>query len=276
METALGTSAQFIEERKYLKNVTPKTLSWYEQSFQHFEGCQTESDHKSRIIQLRQRGISPTSINSWLRCINAYTKWANLGFTLPKLQEDKKILATLSSAQVASLLGAKRPGLNHQRIQTLAAVLLDTGLRVAEALALHWTHVDLESLLLHVMGKGRKERRVPISLAGRKWLYVWKRGNQTDSQFVFTTSTGTALSIRNAQRDLTQLSRSIGLRGVRCSPHTLRHTFAVAYLRSGGNLEYLRRILGHSSIQITQRYLASLTPEDLGRVHNSLSPLAQL
>ena len=82
------------------------------------------------------------------------------------------------------------------------------------------------------------------------------------------------MTVRNAQRDLKALCERAGITGVRCSPHTLRHTLAVTYLRKGGNLEYLRRILGHSSILVTQRYLQSLTPEDLQQVHNHLSPLA--
>jgi site-specific recombinase XerD len=64
-----------------------------------------------------------------------------------------------------------------------------------------------------------------------------------------------------------------GIKGVRCSPHTLRHSFAVHYLRAGGNLEYLRRILGHSNIPVTQRYLQSIQPTDTQKIHNELSPL---
>ena len=60
---------------------------------------------------------------------------------------------------------------------------------------------------------------------------------------------------------------------VRFSPHTLRHTFACSYLKAGGNLEYLRRILGHSSLLITQRYLQSVGVVDLADVHNDFSPI---
>ena len=66
--------------------------------------------------------------------------------------------------------------------------------------------------------------------------------------------------------------RNLDVGGVRCSFHTLRHTFAVNYLRRGGNLEFLRRILGHSSIQ---RYLRSLGVEDLQSVHSELSLLTR-
>ena len=83
----------FIEERRYLKNVTAKTLAWYEQSFRAFDGALAdEAAIKRRVVELRQRGISPTSINTWLRCINAYLVWTGAGFKVSKLQEEKKLL----------------------------------------------------------------------------------------------------------------------------------------------------------------------------------------
>jgi site-specific recombinase XerD len=68
----------------------------------------------------------------------------------------------------------------------------------------------------------------------------------------------------------------LSITGVRFSPHTLRHTFAVQYLRAGGNLFYLSKILGHSSVTTTQKYLQSVGVDDLKMVHDRLSPLAPL
>lgn len=270
----LPSVSQFIEERKFLKNVTPKTLLWYHCTFTSFNGCETEQDYKKRIVELRARGISPISINCWLRAVNGYLNWSKADFRMSKLKEEKKLLATFSPEQVSKLLAQKQKSLSHQRAQILVALLLDTGLRIAEALSLRRGDCDLENLLLRVVGKGRKERRVPISLEGRKRLYGWLK--QHNGEFVFTTGNGQVLTDRNAQRDVKALCSLAGITGVRCSPHTLRHTFAVNYLRRGGNLEYLRRILGHSSILVTQRYLQSLQPEDLQQVHERLSPLSQL
>lgn len=71
------------------------------------------------------------------------------------------------------------------------------------------------------------------------------------------------------------MCKRLGMAAVRCSPHTFRHTFAVNYLRAGGNLFYLSRILGHSSVTITEKNLQSLGVEDLTAVHDKLSLLAQ-
>jgi integrase/recombinase XerD len=82
------------------------------------------------------------------------------------------------------------------------------------------------------------------------------------------------LTVRNFQRDLSAFGQRLAISGVRLSPHTLRHTFAVSYLRAGGNLYYLQRILGPSSITTTERYLRSLGVADLQKVHNGLSLLS--
>src|ERR1019366_8538826 len=104
------------QERKYLKNVTPKTLAWYDHSFKAFDGALGgKAPITARITELRQRGISPISINTYLRCINTYRRWLHVEHGLdlikiPKLKEDQKVLATFSPEQVKALLGIKPKG----------------------------------------------------------------------------------------------------------------------------------------------------------------------
>jgi integrase/recombinase XerD len=283
------TTEQFITARTYLKNVTGKTLSWYRDAFRAFQAAlDGEEAIKERIVELRQRGVAASSVNSWLRVVNAYLHWqcgadvkcspACQHIKLGKLKEPQKILATLSGEQIYRLVQFRPQGRNARRVHCAACLILDTGLRISEALGLRRQDVDLENLVLHVLGKGMVERLVPLSLEGRKLLYryISKQGAASvGTGYVFGTSRGTRVSVRNAERDLKLLFGAAGITGVRCSPHTLRHSFAVQYLRRGGNVEYLRRILGHTSITTTQRYLASLGVEDLGAVHSKLSPLSR-
>jgi site-specific recombinase XerD len=81
------------------------------------------------------------------------------------------------------------------------------------------------------------------------------------------------VSVRNFERDLKKIGKRLSIVGVRFSPHTFRHTFAISYLRAGGNLFYLSRILGHTSVKTTERYLQSVRVDDLQAVHDRLSPL---
>jgi integrase/recombinase XerD len=157
----------------------------------------------------------------------------------------------------------------------MAVTALDTGLRLQELLNLSRQDIDLENLVLRVKGKGNKHRLVPVSIELCKVLYRHLAKNEFPN--AFATVRGTVITSRNADRDFKVMCRKIGLldSGVRCSFHTCRHSFAVNYLRKGGNLYYLQRILGHSCITTTERYLRSLGIEDLQKVHDGLSLLSR-
>jgi site-specific recombinase XerD len=273
----LTLTQQFITERRYLKNVSAKTIAWYEDSFRAFEGALADrSAIVVRIAELRQRGVSAVSVNTYLRCINAYLRWLHLEhkhdlLRLPRLKEEQKVLAAFNPQHVEALTLHRPKGGNATRAWIAAMVMLDCGLRVSEALGLRRADVDFDNLLIRVRGKGNKERMVPMSLALRGHLWRYSRAKEGH---IFGTRTGTAVTVRNFQRDLSQLCKRVGIKGVRCSPHTLRHTFAVGYLRNGGNLYYLSRILGHASVKTTERYLQSLGVDDLKAVHERFSLLA--
>jgi len=197
---------------------------------------------------------------------------------LAYLKEEQKILATLGTAEIKRLLECRpavgaRKSTNLVRAHLVALTILDTGLRISEALGLSKEDMDFDNLVIKVIGKGGKHRLVPFSMELRKSVFRYASGKQA-GDFIFGTKNQTEVSVRNFERDFKVLGQKCGITGIRFSPHTLRHTFAVSYLRNGGNLEYLRRILGHSSLSTTQKYLKSLGVEDLGAVHNSLSPLS--
>ncbi len=271
---------QFIQGRKYLKAVSPKTLIWYQCSFKAFDGATSSKEAiNRRIVELRERGVSPITINSYLRCINAFLRWLHeehqhAPLRIPRLKEEQKVLATLTPDHMKRLLQFSPKGRNQKRGHTLTLLLLDTGLRFAEALGLTWDRVDLDNLVLKVLGKGGKHRVVPISLECRKVLYRWKQ-QQRGTDLLFPTRSGLQSSQRNVGRDVRLLGQRVGITGVRFSPHTFRHTFAVSYLRAGGNVLYLQRILGHSSLEMTNRYTRSLGIDDLSAVHSKLSLLTR-
>ncbi|HEY1759488.1 MAG TPA: tyrosine-type recombinase/integrase [Bryobacteraceae bacterium] len=268
---------QFIMERRYLKNVSAKTVAWYEHSFKAFEGAlDNRTTMVARITELRQRGVAAVSVNTYLRCINAYFRWLHEEhkhelLRLPKLKEEQKVLATFSPQHVTALTHHRPKGRNAVRAWMISLVMLDCGLRASEALGLRRQDLDFENLVVRVHGKGNKERLLPMSIELRKHLLRYTR--ERDG-YIFSTRTGTVVTVRNFQRDLNELCQRLGISGVRTSPHTLRHTFAAGYLRNGGNLYYLSKILGHTSVKTTERYLQSLGIEDLKAVHERFSLLA--
>lgn len=133
--------------------------------------------------------------------------------------------------------------------------------------------IDFENLLVKVVGKGNKERIVPISYELRKVLYRFQQRHS--SSLVFCTKQGGRLGYHNTLRDFKNLCKALGVSGVRCSFHTLRHTYALNHLREGGNVFVLQRLLGHSSVVVTQRYV-NLETSDLQVSHRKTSILNRL
>lgn len=277
---------QFKTERRYLQNVSPKTLEWYTYSFKpfraSFEGVALAPDSvkqalKRGVASLASSTLQPTSINDYIRALNAFLRWCHIEGHLSELiklgylKEERKVIQTLSPQQVKTLLSWKPHTFAEHRLHALVATLLDCGLRIQEALELGREQVDLENLLVKVKGKGEKHRIVPMSFELRRVLYRWLGKHKF--VLVFPTFQGREQNQRNMLRDLKDLGRRLHISGVRVSFHTFRHTFAVSYLRAGGNLFYLSRILGHSSVTTTEKYLQSLGVEDLQAVHDRLSLL---
>lgn len=261
-----------MQERRYLKNVTPKTLAWYKDSFHAFKGAlDNEASINQRIVELRSRGVSAVSVNTWLRCVNAYLRWRNAGFSVPRLKEQQNVLECYSPEQIHRIVEFRPTTLNMRRVHVLTCLLLDTGLRLTEALSLVCERVDFDNLLLRVLGKGQRERLVPFSCAMRKLLWRWL--NNRKAGFVFQTSSSTPLGVRNAQRDFATMCKRLNIVGVRRKVHALRHTFALTYIRKGGDPFRLQRVLGHSSLEMTRRYVR-LQTQDLQSVHEHLSALA--
>jgi integrase len=128
-----------------------------------------------------------------LRRVNAYLKWTGSDLKIPRLREEK-ILKTLTSEDVKRLLSHKTKSKSQSRASSLAILLLDTGLRIAEALSLRSSDVDLDNFHIKVQGKGRKERLIPFFIAGRRVLYHLTRGK---AGYLFPTPGGT-LSTRDA------------------------------------------------------------------------------
>ena len=210
------------------------------------------------------------SVNVHLRCINAYFNWLHKEHgkelvRIPKLKEEQKILATLSSEAIKNLINARpTKGQTLLRAWLVALTILDTGLRASEVLGLTKQNINLDELTFRVFGKGGKHRLIPFSVELRKSLFRFLQRNNSvpDNilalRYIFGTKHNTKVSVRNLERDFKVLGQKLGISGLRFSPHTLRHTFAVCYLRAGGNPEFLRRILGHSSLVTTQKYLKSV------------------
>ncbi len=154
-------------------------------------------------------------------------------------------------------------------------MLLDTGLRLSELASLRVGDVRPDGTL-HVMGKGAKERIVPIGASARRALvrYLATRAAVAAGDPLFCGRWGPALTARGIQLAIARLGRRAAV-GTRCSPHTFRHTFARGYLVNGGDVFSLQQILGHATLDMVRRYV-SLSEADLVARHRTASPADRL
>jgi integrase/recombinase XerD len=167
------------------------------------------------------------------------------------LKEEQKGIQTFTPEQINRVLSWKPRTFAEHRLSALMSLMLDSGVRISEALSLQRDHLDFDNLLLRVRGKGGRERVLPVSVGLRKVLFKFLHKHQ--HVFVFPTRDGSRCHPRNILHELNWLEQQLNITGVPFSAHSFRHTFAVSYLKSGGNAFYLQRILGHSTLEMTNR-----------------------
>lgn len=240
--------AQFIKEKKLLLGVSDSTVSWYTHALKWLPSENpTPEELKAMVLRMREKGLKPTGCNSACRAINAYLTWRNIPHRIPLLREPKHMMPTFTLVQIRMLIDADYDA----QLKSLVLLLLDTGARISEALSL--TADDIGDGVLTLRGKGNKDRVVPYSpgyaiITPFPWKRCW------------------ALRLVKAQ------CRALGFEPPRRTLHAFRHTFALNYVRTGGGVFHLQRVLGHTTLEMSRRY-ANLAACDLVMAHRS--PLTQ-
>jgi site-specific recombinase XerD len=189
----------------------------------------------------------------------------------PKIEN--KVIQALTPAEIDRLFNAcsgKSP--IDIRNKAILSMFLDTGLRVSELASLNIDDMDMNTGSIVVRhGKGGKQRVVHIGSKAQKalWKYItiYRR---SESKSLFINRSGEPLEVIGIKILIKRLGISAR---VKVSPHKLRHTFAISYLRAGGDVFSLQYLLGHSTLQMTQRYLQSLNADDAINAHRKFSPL---
>ncbi len=191
--------------------------------------------------------------------------------TTPKL--DKKLPNFLSETEAVSLLEVpskdKEAGL---RDRAILETLYSTGLRVSELVGLDLEDIDFISNIVRVMGKGKKERLVPIGDQALNAIKDYVDRRKKKSSTVFLNKNGTRLTARSVC-DITHKYIKMTSVNKNISPHVLRHSFATHLLNRGADLRSVQELLGHVNLSTTQIY-THVTTERLKSVYNKAHPRA--
>jgi integrase/recombinase XerD len=178
--------------------------------------------------------------------------------------EEQTVIEVFAPAQIEALLRATEKQPFAIRDKAIVSMLIDTGVRAGEivGLLLNCVWLDTEDSYIKVTGKGRKEREIALGrtarLALRRYITRYRKPKNKADQHVFLSRTGEPITISGLEQIIEQIAEHARIKGVRCSPHTFRHTYAVQYLLNGGDLYKLSRTMGHASVKITERYLGAV------------------
>jgi integrase/recombinase XerC len=245
----------------------------------------SESDIRAFAAAEHRRGLNPRSVQrrlSALRRLFRYLRREKIlrddpgaGVRAPKIR--RRLPQTLDIDQVLALLNIPEDDELAARDRAMLELFYASGLRVSELAGLRWERLDLVQGRVKVLGKGRRERIVPVGRHARaaleKWRAIQARLPGNDKHHVFISLKGQPLGVRAIQKRVAYWSERQGL-DQRVHPHQLRHSFASHILESSGDLRAVQELLGHANLSTTQIY-THLDFQHLAKVYDETHPRAK-
>jgi integrase/recombinase XerC len=282
---------QFIHYLSAEKNASPNTCRGYQRDLEEFEDFLRRSrlclspDESIQMEQVDRMAIRrymgflhrknrKSSIARKISTLRSFFKFLvrehivafNPAKGLPTPKVEKYLPTTLTVDEAFRLMEApRRPAKNsssdgfqnnkRMRDSAILELLYSSGLRVGELVGLNLDQLDLDLGIVKVMGKGRKERIVPVGMKAAEALkaYLEDRGVLAGEEPLFINRKGGRLSARTVGRLVKSYSKRSGIFR-KVSPHSLRHTFATHLLDAGADIREIQEMLGHVSLSTTQRY----------------------
>lgn len=232
--------------------------------------------------------VRPATIHRYFRELRTLFRWmVEEGVLIqspldslraPKVPQDQ--IKPFTRQQIESLLEAAGRSLFPLRDTALVLFMLDTGARASELTGAKMCDLNMREHTCLIHGKGGKSRTICFGRATAKALLQYLRMKERqEGSAVFLAeggrNPGEPLDRTGLLHFVYRLGKSAAISGVRCSPHTFRHTFDVEFLRAGGHLFSLQTLMGHSSLSQTQRYVA-LAQADIQNQHRQFSPADHL
>jgi len=313
LNTPLEKLVRHFEACNRSEGKSARTVEWYSRVLRLFQRYLEEQGHSTDLgaltldlvrdfvlyLQTRRKwdnhpfipspggNLAAISVNNYVRGLRAFFSWLHReGYTeenvLARLKPPKvpqKLVEVLTDTDVGSILACLDPNMaSGCRDITIVITLLDTGLRLSELAGLKMADTHVDQGHLKVMGKGAKERMVPIGStcqkAVQRYLFHFRpEPFYADQDYFFLTLEGKPMSFNAVKLIFARIAQKSGVK--RLHAHLCRHTFATNYLINGGDVFSLQQILGHTSLEMVRRYV-TLASSQVRVQHRKFSPMDRM
>jgi integrase/recombinase XerC/integrase/recombinase XerD len=305
--------AKHFEAYNRSEGKSPRTIEWYRRVLRFFQEYLREQNHTTRlgdlnldvarefVLYLQTRPklnnhpsipssdgyLKAISVQNYVRGLRAFFSWLyKEGYTEENLlahlrppKTPQKLVDVLTEEEIAQILAClDSDTASGCRDMAILITFLDSGLRLSELTGLYLSDAHIDQGYLKVMGKGSKERIVPIGGVAQKALqrYIFHFRPDPwngDTDYLFLTMEGRPMRTNAIQLIFSRLAKKSGVK--RFHAHLCRHTFATNYLINGGDVFSLQQILGHTSLEMVRRYV-TLASSQVRVQHRKFSPMDRM
>lgn len=274
-----------------VNNLSPQSIRFYTQTVMPFIAFCREQNianpvqitvdvFRLYLLALKQR-IKPVSVQDHYRGIKRFFNWLveegilheNPMARIHPPKVPKTIIQPFSVEHIKRMLAVCNKTFAGCRDRAIVLCLFDSGLRLAELTGIELSDMDIDRGIIKVMGKGSKQRLVRIGRETQKAILRYLLRRNDNWPCLWVTEERLPLQAGGIRQIIRRLGKRAGIKDVRCSPHTFRHTFAVTCLRNGLGEFNLQCLLGHSTLQMTRKYVQSLGASDAISAHEKASPV---
>ena len=268
--TDLGKYVDFLKKKYEIKDIMDINLDMIKKYIQSLKKGGFESSSISRKI---------SAIKAFHKYISANLEITNVAASIKKPKKEEKLPTILTIEEINMMFDTiKGNEPMALRNRCMLEFLYGSGLRISELLDLKTSNIHLHTKELNVIGKGNKERIVPLSDmsidAFNKWMSNGKPNFKTKpGNYIFVNKSGDKLTRQGVWKLIKEIAKNAGI-AKEISPHTLRHSFATHLLNNGFNLRYVQFLLGHSDISTTQIY-THITTDKLREDYLTCHPRAK-
>ena len=287
---------EFLESLEIERNVSAHTLANYRHALETFRESvpspawrELKPDHFRRyLFEQMKAGLAKPTVRLHFAALRTFFRFLSERHALPDnpLKQvqlpklDRKLPVVLNPKQIDALLAApltmeksdKAPAWMPQRDAAILELFYSSGLRLAELAGLDVRSIDPYSESVRVLGKGRKERVVPVGAIALEAIQKYRHVAGVNTGPLFINKSRRRLSSRSVWLTMKRYLAHAGIPS-NLSPHKLRHSFATHLLDAGADLRSVQALLGHASLSTTQIY-THVTVERLKKAYNDAHPRA--